>query len=291
MIRRHYFHLILLGFAATAFVAVAQQPDDLEPQRVRLQAIRKNPDHFARLRENLNTFTKQTDAKRKDAIVKLDQDIHGLASAQQDRYWRVLDRYADWLEQLKKNDEQAYLAIKNARDATTRLALIKEAKDSEWMRRQPRTNQEHWVKLQGEERSKYVAEQRKEERRKSQHWLIASRFWKELESKQPLPARLSDFAYKSKKGTKDKDTGKVKDPVEINRVKQYVEQYLLRQLAAAEVKQLEDAEGRWPDYPMALVQVASQHPNALPMRNVPTKFEELPMAPPSVADQGPTLWE
>ena len=122
MIRRHYFHLILLGFAATAFVAVAQQPDDLEPQRVRLQAIRKNPDHFARLRENLNTFTKQTDAKRKDAIVKLDQDIHGLASAQQDRYWRVLDRYADWLEQLKKNDEQAYLAIKNARDATTRPA-------------------------------------------------------------------------------------------------------------------------------------------------------------------------
>src|SRR5262249_52747333 len=55
-----------------------------------------------------------------------------------------------------------------------------------------------------------------------------------------------------------------------------VEDYLLPNLTAAEKKQLEDAEGRWPDYPQALVEIASKHPSALPPRP-PRTFAELPL--------------
>jgi hypothetical protein len=275
MFRRRCFLLMLALFAATAFFAAAQQPqEDVEPQRARLQAIRKNADEYARLRESWNAFQSQSD-KRKDAVKKLDQDLHALNPTRQQRYSKVLVRYADWLDRLKKTDANAFKAIANAPDGAARLALVKDQRDREWMETQPKAIREQWAKLQGEARSKFVAERRQEERTRAQHWLVASRFWKELDNKQPLPARIGDFTYKAKKGAKDKDTGKIKDPVEVNPVKDYVDQYLFPFLTPAEKKQLDDAEGRWPDYPIALVAIASHHPTVLPPRT-PTKFKELP---------------
>lgn len=271
MVRRRYFLLMLFAFACTAFGAAAQQaPEDLELERARLQAIRKNPDAYARLRDNLNAFLS---SKKQDAVKKLDAELHAQSPGRQDRYLRALSRYADWLDRLKKSDPNAYRAIASAPDAAARLALIKDRRDGEWMETQPQALREQWSKLQGDARAKFVADKRQEERTRNQHWLIASRFWKELETKQILPARLSDFSYKPKK--KDKDA-KPKDPVDINPVRDYVDQYLLPQLTEAQKKQLEDAEGRWPDYPMALVALASKHPTALPTKQLPTKFKELP---------------
>jgi hypothetical protein len=260
---------MLFLFACTALWAAAQQPqEDLEAERARLQAIRKNPEAYARLRDNLNAFEK---SKKQDAVKKLDADLHSLPPARQDRYFRALGRYADWLDRLKKSDPNTFRAIASAPDAATRLALIKDQRDREWMETQPKAYREQWTKLQGDARGQFVADRRREERTRNHHWLIASRFWKELESKQALPARLSDFSYKPKK--KDKDA---KKDVEINPVKDYVDQYLLPQLTAAQKKQLEDAEGRWPDFPMALVALASKHPTALPPKQLPTRFKDLP---------------
>jgi hypothetical protein len=65
---------------------------------------------------------------------------------------------------------------------------------------------------------------------------------------------------------KGKDKGKdVKPKVkEVNKVQEYVTNYLLPYLTDIEKKQLEEAEGRWPDYPIALVEAARKRPSALP---------------------------
>ena len=266
MPRRHCLHMMLLVFGATALNAVAEPtPAELEQQRARLQTIRKSPEQLARLRDNLKAFLEH---KNKDAIVKLDSDLHALSAPKKERYWKVLDRYADWLDQLRKSDDKAYLAIRNAPDATTRLAMIRARRDREWMESQPRAQREQWANLQGEEAARYIAKLRQEERRQEQHWQMASLFWRELDSKQLLPMRISDFSYKPK--------AKTKDAIEINPVKEYVEHYLLPRLTPAEKKRLDDAEGRWPDYPLALVAIASKHPTALPPARLPTTFAELP---------------
>lgn len=275
MARWHGYYLMLMLFAATAFFAAAQQPqEDLEPQRVRLQAIRRNAEAYARLREQWNAFQNQSDKKR-EAVKKLDQELHAFEPGKQERLERVLARYADWLDRLKKTDPNAFNAIANAPDGNARLTLVKEQRDREWMESQPKAYREQWAKLQGEARAKFVAERRQEERIRSQHWLVASRFWKELETNKALPARMADFGYK--KAKKDKtDSGKGKEFVETNPVKDYVDNYLVQNLTPADLKRLDDAEGRWPDYPMVLVSLASRHPTAMPPVKLPMKFEDLP---------------
>src|SRR5205823_2655897 len=103
--------------------------------------------------------------------------------------------------------------------------------DREWIQTQPKVQREQWEKLPAEARSEFVARLRQHERQNHQQWVIAQRFWKELETKKELPCRLSDFSDK---------------------VKNYVKDYLLPTMTEAEKKQLNSAEGHWPDYPLAL---------------------------------------
>jgi hypothetical protein len=62
-------------------------------------------------------------------------------------------------------------------------------------------------------------------------------------------------------------------------VRDYVTDYLMPYLSDAEKKQLEAAENKWPDYPQALVAIASKRPSALPPANkadLPVHFTQLP---------------
>jgi hypothetical protein len=269
MIRRCQFGLLLLFFAGTSLSVVAQTGDnEWEQQRRRYDLYRQHPDRLARLRENYQSYQSLL---RKEAVTKLDQEMHALSEKKQARYWGVLSRYADWLDQLKKKNPQAYQAIKDAPDAASRLTLIKSERDREWMQTQPRAAREHWAKLQGDERTEYVANLRIEERHQRLQWQIAARFWREIENKQFLPCRLSDFSQKAK-GAKFKEK-------EMNKVQEYVTNYLLPYLSDAEKKQLEDADGRWPDFPQALVEIARKRPSALPPakeEDIPTLFSQLP---------------
>jgi hypothetical protein len=232
----------------------------MQRQRRRYDAYRKQPERLVQLRENFQAFLDKPD--RQDAVRKLDDEMHKLSEKKQARYWLVLDRYADWLEQLKKKNPPGYQSIKSAPDADAKLTLIKTERDREWMQTQPKAHREHWSKLQDDARTEFVISLRKEERQRHLHWQISARFWSELENKQFLPCRLSDFAHRVKFKDKGKDF-KSKDK-EINKVQEYVTNYLLPYLTNAEKKQLEDADGRWPDYPLALVEAARKRPSALP---------------------------
>jgi hypothetical protein len=122
------------------------------------------------------------------------------------------------------------------------------------MELRPKAQRDDWQKLQGAARTEYVVKLRHEERRKHEQWMLARRFWRELEAKQPMPSKLGDYSPK---------------------VKTYVEEFLLPTLTPAEETQLKEAEGRWPDYPQALVAIASTRPAALPP-DPPRKLASLP---------------
>src|SRR5262249_47608654 len=216
------------------------------------------PERLERLRHNLKAYLELPEARR-ETIARLDRDLRDLPAKKQERLLRTLERYADWLDQPRKRDPKLHPAIQEPPNSAARLALIKDQRDREWMAQQPKAYRDNWDKLEGAARGEFVTKLRGEERHKREQWLIAKRFWKELETKQPMPSRLSDFA-----------------DAKVDRVKRYVEDYLLPNLTAAEKKQLEDAEGRWPDYPQALVEIASKHPSALPPKR-PESFAELPL--------------
>jgi len=111
------------------------------------------------------------------------------------------------------------------------------------MRSQPKTIRDKWAKLEGAARATYVTALRDEERQRHRRWQIAARFWPDLlDEKKTMPCRLSDFSEK---------------------VKVYVGEYLSVLLSKEEKDQLTRAEGRWPDYPQTLMEIASKHPSAL----------------------------
>jgi len=283
MIRRRQHWLLLVLFASTSlWVAAQPAEDEFQLQQRRFQAIRKNPERLAQLRANLQSFQSQSE-NRQQAVRKLDEDMHKLADKRQARYWTILDRYADWLDQLKKRNPQAYHAIKTAPDAPARFALIKTERDREWMETQPKALREEWTKLAGDARIEFVVALRKEERQKHLQWQIAARFWTELESKQFLPCRFSDFAHRVKfKDLKAKDKDVKFKEKEFNKVHDYVTQYLMPYLTDAEKQSLEDADGRWPEFPIALVEIARKRPSALPTikdkeEYLPRLFNELPI--------------
>jgi hypothetical protein len=196
---------------------------------------------------------------------KLDKEIHEFSPKKQDRYWATLERFADWLESLKASDPQTYQAIKNAPDAKARLTLIKTRRDLEWLKAQPKAVQQAYEKLDGDARAAFVVKLRQEEREKHETWLITKRFWNDVnDPKQTMPRRLSDFATISKDKSK----------TEVNRVKDYLENYLY--LSAEEKALLEKAEGKWPDYPRTLVEIASKRPSALPTSRTVHKLADLP---------------
>jgi hypothetical protein len=282
MMRRHRFWLLMVLFGCTSLWSMAQPSgDELRQLRERYEAYRKQPERLAQLRENFLAY-QQLPEDRQKAVRKLDEEMHKLAEKKQTRFWGVLERYADWLDKLKKNNPKAYQRIKSAPDAATRLALIKTERDGEWMQTQPKSLQTQWTKLGNDARAEFVANLRNDERQKHLQWQIAARFWVELEKKQFLPSRLSDFAHRIKfkdLKAKEKD-GKFKEK-ETNKVHDYVTNYLMKYLTEDEKKQLEAAEGRWPDYPLTLVELARKRPSALPpIRDneeyLPRFFRDLP---------------
>ncbi len=163
-----------------------------------------------------------------------------------------MDRYAEWFDKLDEKDRRR---IRETKDRTVRLALVKELRDQEWLKTQPKAVREQVNKLTGDARTGYVMKLRLEERQHRLEWLVAARFWKELEKGTPLPARLTDF------------------PAD---VVTYVTEYLRPLMSKEEEERLDKAQGQWPQYPIALVELADRHPPALPGPKGPKSFTELP---------------
>ncbi len=269
MIRRGCFLCGIVLFALASAWAVAEPtPEELALQRRQFEAWRKHPEQLARLRHDLQSF-QAAKPERREQITKLDQEIHSQESTEQAKLLNVLKHYGDWLDRIPEKDRQA---IKQAPNSASRLALIREMRDGEWLSVQPKSVRVEWETLKGAARADLVKKLRLQEQQRHQQWLFATRFWRELESKQPMPTKLSDFTDKKKDDKKGDD----KTP---DKVQRYVTEYLLPMLSDAEKKRLAAAEGKWPDYPQTLVSIAAEHPAALPPRDpkdLPMQMAQLP---------------
>ncbi|MCI0639661.1 MAG: hypothetical protein L0Y72_12280 [Gemmataceae bacterium] len=236
---------------ASGMLRAQQTPQELEQNRKKLMHWRGQPEKIQKLRKDAQTFFALPEEKR-EKFQKLDRELQAQSPAAQARLAEVLDRYTDWLE---KQDEKTRKRIKETPDKAARLALIKELKDEEWMRTQPKAVRDQYAKLDAQAKTAFLSKLRQEDRQRRTEWQVAARFWKELENKVPLPAKLSDLP---------------------NDVQNYVNDYLRPMLPKADKERLDKAQGQWPQYPVTLVELADKHPPALPGPEGPREFSQLP---------------
>lgn len=258
---KRFLHLALF-LPIAAFLLAAQpelSPDEIQANRLKWEELRTNaPERFARLYQEGLDFL-QLPPERREQILQIDRELHQESSEQQARLHHILERYADWLQRLPEADRQR---IAQAPDKESRLAIVRELREQDWLKFQPRAIRDQVMEKEGKERQELIARLKEAQRQRQTDWQIAARFWNDLENNHPLPCRLADFNLIPK--YKDHD------------IPTYVRDYLMPMLTKEERQRLESAEGRWPDYPRTLVELADRHPPALPGPVGPKSFKELP---------------
>src|SRR5579884_3969871 len=116
---------LLLGVLALA-AAAPPLPDGPAAERAQnrrlLARYRADPTHYDRLLRDLRWF-QALPAGRQAALRKLDHDLREEDPVIQARLFRVMDRYATWLERLPAADRQR---VQSAPTAAERLQVVKE---------------------------------------------------------------------------------------------------------------------------------------------------------------------
>jgi hypothetical protein len=177
--------LVLAPLAALSQLTPEERAENLR----QVEKWRADPDHFARLRSDARAFLDWPPA-RQEQVLKLDRQLHALGASNQAHLLEVARRYTDWLDGLPEAERQR---IKEGVDQNTRLQRIRALREQEWIRRLPRAQRDKVEKAQGVERGRLIQQYRREERQRRREWQIAVRHWDDLIKKHPLPANLTDF--------------------------------------------------------------------------------------------------
>ncbi|MFO0877753.1 MAG: hypothetical protein U0840_10405 [Gemmataceae bacterium] len=237
--RRPWWLLPVLGAVIGAAGSTAA-PDELEPNRRLLERWRADADHHARLLRDLRAFHQLPRAQRQQ-IREFDEALHQGDLTQQTRLWAVLDRYASWRDQLTSEQRRA---IDEAPDRATKLARIREIREAQWAARQPAAIRAEIQALPADKREARLAELRDEQRRLGRLWLTGSPTSGEPNLR---PSKLTDL------------------PAE---VQSYLEG-LEPRLTLEEKERLRQAEGKWPEYPRVIRELAELHPVLPPLAHKP----------------------
>ncbi len=278
---------LALVVAATAPLAAVPDPPGAAPPdapAVRLAALRaKDPALYAHRMRDARAFF-ALPAEEQDRLRQFDRDLHQEPSSAQANLKHILARYADWLDRLPPDDRRQ---VVEAPDRFARLGKIRLLREEQWVRRQPKRVRHQLANLRTVRpalrlapavlapqtafafafaagpllapgtgaRDLAIARLRQEERKRRQAWQIALRLWTDLKEGKAMPARVADLSEAARK---------------------FVSEYLLPMLSQDERERLEKAEGAWPQFPQALVEIADRHPVALPGPHGPTTFKQLP---------------
>jgi hypothetical protein len=280
--------LVLAGsitLAALLSTLPSVLPDDSNAAtRAKIAEFRaKDSQGYALVYHNAKAFLALPVA-RQQAIRDLHKDLQEQPPIQKIRLTEVMKRYVEWLHSLPQEDQKR---IDQAPDRPTRLQIIREIRDKQWLSRQPKAIRDDVDKLakrnplpavaqvgalglgghqaatifESEKldlRTETINKRKRQEAQKARDWIIAMRFWDDLvhaPKKTTMPVKAADFSP---------------------RIDLYVREYLRPMLSSAEQDRLDKAEGHWPQYPMALVELADKHPIALPPKYGPTKYKDLP---------------
>jgi hypothetical protein len=243
---------LLLGVLALAAAApaVPDGPAVERDQNRRLVArYRTDPAHYERLKNDLRWF-QSLPPERQAALRKLDQDLQKEDPVLQARLFRVMDRYATWLERLPEADRRR---IEAAPTAAERLRIVKELRDKEWVARLPRAKQQELEQVAPDKRAELLESFRKQDRERRLEWERALAEGEERPQAGP-PLHLADLPPG-------------------------VRVYLANQLTAREQERLKDAEGQWPAFGQTLLELAAKHPVTIPgPADGPRRPKDLPPA-------------
>jgi hypothetical protein len=224
----------------------------VDGNRELLEKYKQDPAHYARLQQDLLAF-RQLGAERQEALRKLDRDFQDETPGMRDRLQRAMRRYVDWLEQLPEAERQA---IDKAPDRKTKLQRIREIREQQWVRRLPKAQQEQLASVKGEERSKLARRFWDEEWEQRADWQVLARS-SDLLLKKELPTRLDQLP---------------------DDVKRYVTENLVPLLSKEEERRLQEAQGKWPRFMRALVDLIDNHPISVLGPIGPTRFDD-PLLP------------
>jgi hypothetical protein len=260
--------LVLAGLIAAAPGPAGPEADELARNRRLLDKWRADPEHYARLQRDLHDFYALPTAQQ-ERLRQLDRQLHELDPATQQRLWAVLERYSVWLERLPPADRRRVLA---AADPAERLRIIRALRERQWLDRLPRRQREQLLLLPAEKRAERIAELRRKERDERRRWAQP-----QPKAPQQRPRRVGEL------------------PADVQR---FLHEQLWPRLSATERTQLRKAEGRWPDLPRTVLQLAERYP-VLPALPPPyvlvTRYENLPLrvrlALPRTALRSRGIWE
>jgi hypothetical protein len=248
---------LALGFfllsAGMAWAALSElPPDEIERNRWLLSHLRKDREHYAQLLRNAQTLNDLPPAVRA-RIQLLDREVQAELSGVQARLLRAAQRYADWLLALSAEDRAR---VENEPDKDKRLAIIKEIRQRQYAE-QLSPSQQDRLKA-AIDKSTTLNQIRQEDRRWRQDWKIAFSHWDAAAGGNAFPDRLDKL------------------PTE---ARDFVREELLPRLHEDERQRLQAAEGRWPQYPRALVELVDHDRVAfrllMPMRG-PSRWDDLP---------------
>jgi hypothetical protein len=282
---------------------------DLDQNRRLLEEARNDPEHYERLQRDLQTF-QNLPAERQERLRRLDRDLHR-KDASGARLARVMQRYTNWLERLSPEKRQK---IEQAADGRDRLRLIREFREQEWLPKQV------WEELQKKpprERAAEIRRLRHQEHERRADWIVTFRHWDDgVIHHRPLPTHLDSLPALQQFVTNylrpllspeeeerlqaaegqwpllprtlvelaDKHPfvlpGPSRGPTRFEELPEENRQ-ALGKLDQPAKERLRLAQGRWPDYAIAVTEVARQKGVALPT----------PLGPCHPKDLAPFLWQ
>jgi hypothetical protein len=123
-------------------------------------------------------------------------------------------------------------------------------RDREWMKKQPKALQNQFAALSGDAAREFVQKLRDDDLKRHAEWAEAARFWNAAPS-----LFIAELA-----------------PADNERVS-----FLVAILSEDEKRQLVESEGKSPDFPKTLVALSDKYPLALPTKQGPRTFGELPL--------------
>jgi len=161
---RSGFCILVAGLAGLALLPSAHGS--------RLGAPVGDPDRVAYLRKQFAIFQSLPPA-RQQQIRELDEQLHALDEAKQQRLRRVLGEYADWLCRLSEEDRKRVTSAPKAED---RLVAIKDIRQREWLESLPAAYRDiHKAAKTYGEKADLVMRWRQEEQDREEEWQIAQK--------------------------------------------------------------------------------------------------------------------
>lgn len=210
-----------------------EPPSPVEHNRQLYEKWAKDPEHRYRLWRDFRAF-ESLPAERQNRIRKLDHDLQEEDLARQASLWRVMERYAHWLERLPEDDR---LRVEAATDGRERLRVIKEIRERQWLEQLPKADQDKVHDTPEEQRPALIAKLKKER----DEWKQSVRPPGEASPVRPPPP----FA-------------------DLPAVRAFVSESLEPMLNEAEKTRLKNAEGKWPLYGIVVAELAERHPISFP---------------------------